>query len=90
MSVEKRLERQPHPEQSPGLENVELNKPFPIASVCRADLRGILTDEQIASLSDGEMESIADRMGDAFTDSGLYWESLEIMAKHVTEKEGIE
>ena len=69
---------------------IESHKPFTVASVCRADLQGILSDEQIARISDGEMESIADRMGDAFTDSGLYWESLEIMAKYVIEKEELE
>ena len=43
---------------------IESHKPFTVASVCRADLRGILSDEQIARISDGEMESIADRMGE--------------------------
>gem|GEM_PF-3262827 len=72
------------------VEVIVAHKPFTVASVCRADLQGIFSDEQIARISDGEMESIADRMGNAFTDSGLYWESLEIMAKYVIEKEELE
>jgi hypothetical protein len=62
-------------------------KPFVVASVCREDLRGILTDEEIASLSDGEMGMIVDRMSDAYRDSGDYWEHLEIMARHVLGQE---
>jgi hypothetical protein len=61
-------------------------KPFLIASVCRADLRGILTAEEIASLSNGDMEDIADRMSDAYRDSGGYWESLAIMAQLVLKR----
>ena len=65
-------------------------KPFTVASICREDLRGILTDEEIARLDDGEMESIADRMSNAHRDSGVYWESLEIMARFVLDKERLE
>jgi hypothetical protein len=32
------------------------------------------------------MESIADKMSDAYRDSGGYWESLEIMARSVLTK----
>ena len=62
------------------------DKPFPITSVCRADLQGILTDEAITGLGDADMEDIADRMSDAYRDCGGYWESLEIMAKLVIER----
>ncbi len=60
-----------------------------MASICREDLRGILTVEEIARLDDGDMESIADRVSDAYRDSGGYWESLEIMARFVLDKEGV-
>lgn len=62
-------------------------KPFNVASICREDLRGILTNEEIGRLNDSDMESIADRMSGAYRDSGGYWQSLEIMAKWVLEKD---
>ncbi len=68
----------------------ELHKPFTVASVCREDLRGILTDEEITRLSDGDMEWIVAKMGDAYRDSGGYWESLEIMARFVLDKARLE
>ena len=64
----------------------ELQKPFHIASVCRADLQGILTDAEIAQFSNDEMEDIADRMSDAYRDTGGYWEGLEIIARLVLKK----
>ena len=57
--------------------------PFIVAGICREDLQGLLSDEEIATLSDSDMESIADKMSDAYRDSGGYWESLEIMARSV-------
>ena len=60
----------------------KLNKPFNITSVCRADLQDILTEKEIAQLDDGDMERIADKMGDAYCDNG-FWIDLEIIAKHV-------
>lgn len=64
-------------------EQEDLHKPFPIASVCRVDLQDILTDEEIAGLSDADMQEIADKMGDAYAEDGEYWGSLEIIAKSV-------
>ena len=67
--------------------NIEAwHKPFTVASICREDLRNSLTDEEIAALDDSDMADIADRMSDAYRDSGGYWESLDIMAKHVLGK----
>jgi hypothetical protein len=60
--------------------------PFPVASICREDLWGILSNEEIITLDDSDMESIADKMSDAYRDSGGYWESLEIMARSVLAK----
>lgn len=59
------------------------NKPFTVAAICREDLRGILSDEEIEKLDDSDMEKIADKMSDSYRDSGGYWESLEIIAKSV-------
>lgn len=65
-------------------------KPFTVASICREDLRGTLTKQEIGQLSDSDMESIADRMSDAYRDSGGYWESLEIMARYVLDRINLE
>ena len=62
------------------------HKPFLISSVCRADLRGTLTEEEIAVLSDDEMEDIAEKMSDAHRDAGGYWEALELFAKLVLKR----
>ncbi len=68
------------------LEQETLHQSFTIASVCRADLRDILTDEEITTLSDDDMADITDRMSDAYRDNGGYWESLEIMARFVLKR----
>ena len=87
MSKENRSKHQSRPppqvEDQQRAEIEKLHQPFLIASVCRADLRGILTDEGIALLDDGDMERIADKTGDNFRDSGGYWNSLEINARFV-------
>lgn len=63
--------------------------PFPVASVCREDLRRILSSAEIASLSDDDMTWIADRMSEAFHHTGVYWDSLEINVKALlAEKQG--
>ncbi len=74
------------PEQ--GLSTVGWHKSFKVASICRADLQGILTIEEIARLDGSDMERIADKMGDGYRDAGGYWEALEIMARDVLAKEG--
>ena len=58
-------------------------KPFTVSSICRADLSSFLSEAEIARLDDSDMEKIADKMSDAYRDSGGYWESLEVMAKAV-------
>ena len=65
---------------------VEWHKPFTVASICREDLRQFLSEEEIGTLDDSDMEDIAERMSDAYRDSGGYWESLEIMTQHVLGK----
>ncbi len=72
------------------INTVNRYKSFTVASICREDLRGILTDEEITRLCDGDMENISNRMSDAYRDSGGYWESLEIMARFVLDKEELE
>ena len=55
----------PPPSQIEAQQRAEIEKlhqPFLVASVCRADLEGILTDEEIAQLDDSDMERIAEKM----------------------------
>jgi hypothetical protein len=60
--------------------------PFPVASVCREDLRGVLSDVEIAGLSDDDMTQIADKMNDAFHNTDVYRQSLEISAKSLLDE----
>ena len=61
------------------------NKEFVITSVTRADLQTHgFPDEQIAQLSDEDMETIASAMEDIYCDSG-YWEDLELCTKRTLE-----
>lgn len=61
-------------------------QPFPVATVHRENLRSILSDGEIAGLSDDDMAHIAAKMGDAFQYSDVYWQSLEAAAKAVLEE----
>ena len=54
------------------------NKEFVVTSLTRADLQEQgFPDEQIALLSDEDMETIASAMEDIYCDTG-YWEDLEL------------
>jgi hypothetical protein len=55
---------------------------FYITCIHRTDLEDKFTKEQIASLTDDDMEEIADKMADAYLESG-YWESLEAATEDV-------
>jgi hypothetical protein len=57
--------------------------PFPIATICREDLRGLLPDTDITSLSDEAMTQLATQMSDLFHDTGIYSQSLNIATKSV-------
>ncbi|MCB0171326.1 MAG: hypothetical protein KDJ52_17155 [Anaerolineae bacterium] len=61
-------------------------QPFTVASICRNDLKGLLSDDEIACLRDNDLADIADRMSDVYRDSGGYWESLETMARIVMKR----
>ena len=60
--------------------------PFPITSVCRADLAQVIASQQVARFTDDDMLTLADKMADAYTDSGLFWTSLEIIAETILER----
>ncbi len=54
-----------------------LEKPFPITSISRADIKSLgATDEEVTQLSDEDMLSIANRMGDSYVGFGDFWLDL--------------
>ncbi len=61
------------------MEPIDWQKEFPITSICREDLKELgFTDEQIARLSDEDMEAIASKMADLYLDQG-FWEDLQFV-----------
>jgi hypothetical protein len=58
---------------------IELEKPFPITSVARADLLNILTLEQVMAIPDDKMQLLAKKMADAYVE-GAFWDDLETLA----------
>ena len=60
----------------------ELNKPFPITSVCRADLVGMgFKESDVEKINDAEMSWIASKIGDGIMTD--FWLVLEERAKQV-------
>ena len=57
------------------------DKPFPITSVCRADLQGTFTPQQIGTFDDGDMEYLAKKLADAYMN--VFWIDLEIVAEYI-------
>jgi hypothetical protein len=64
-------------------ENADLHKPFPIISICRADLqtRG-LTNEQLALLTDDAMLAIVQQLA-ALYDPSVFWEEVTFLARTI-------
>jgi len=61
------------------LEPLDWQKEFPITSICREDLQECgFTNEQIASLTDEDMQAIADKMADLYFDQG-FWDHLKFV-----------
>jgi hypothetical protein len=56
----------------------EFYKPFPITSVCRADLEQAGFDAK--DVDDDTMSDLASKMSDAYCDIG-FWEDLQILAE---------
>jgi DNA-directed RNA polymerase specialized sigma54-like protein len=54
--------------------------------VCRADLAQVIDPQVAIQFTDDDMLTLADKMADAYTDSGLFWISLEIIAENILER----
>lgn len=61
---------------------------FVVTRISRDDIKGTiqedlsLTDEQINSISDEDMQDFATKMGEAYVEGGQYWDSLEELVQH--------
>jgi len=66
-----------------GLCNKCMTEPFEVVSVARADLENIINSEDIAKLTDGDMEGLARVIQGALNgvDSRVFWDALEIAVK---------
>lgn len=70
-------------------ETEQLDKPFQVTSVCRADLMNPLvgfSKRKALSISDAQMERLASKLGADYCEQ-LFWSSLKIIAEIITENE---
>lgn len=63
----------------------KMSKPFSITTVCRKDLLGHFTEEQVDALDDADMEELAQRMEDDYV-SHRFWSSLRILAANILDR----
>ena len=55
----------------------KMYKAFKISSVCRIDIADKYPKRFVNSLTDNDMEYIAEKMADAFSEVDIYWVALE-------------
>ncbi len=56
---------------------------FPVASICREDLKGILPEPVIDTLSDEVMNQMAHRLWERYYNNQTYWDNLAAVAQSV-------
>ncbi len=60
-----------------------LNKAYPITSVARLDLINLeYNQDDVLSLTDEDMQHIANIMADVYIENGGFWDSLESIANN--------
>ncbi len=65
--------------------DIDWMKEFPVNSLCRADIQEAgFPDEQIALLTDEDIQSIADKMADWYDEYG-FWEDLSSITSALLE-----
>jgi len=66
----------------------KLHRSFEVSSVRRTDVLTAcrLTKEEVLKFTDDDMRFIARRMGNAHTEYGGYWDTLELAVNEVEEK----
>jgi hypothetical protein len=62
----------------------DMNKPFEITSICRADLKEYYAQKDIESLTDSDMIWIAGKMADDYCNQ-LFWTSLRFFVDELLE-----
>lgn len=67
-----------------GQQSEKFYQPFPITSVCRADLVEALhiSEEEALEIDDSDMQEIASKLADAYCGDG-FWIDLPIVAEYV-------
>ncbi|MCA6368265.1 MAG: hypothetical protein IM631_12170 [Cytophagales bacterium] len=75
----------------------DINKPFVISTVCKADLLGlerelannkvvpVFKKSDINRLTEADMERLASKLANDYCEQ-LYWSSLEIIAEYIIEQ----
>ncbi len=58
---------------------------FPITSISRIDLEGLIGEEKAALFTDDDMRRLADKMANDYLEQ-LYWTSAQILAEYVLEE----
>lgn len=67
---------------------IDWNKEFSVNSLCRADIKEAgFSDEQIALLTDEDMQAIADKMADWYDENG-FWDDLSSIPCALLETKG--
>ena len=64
-------------------ETNNLSKAFLITSVCRNDLKDQFTKRQIDSLTDEDMEDLAENMAECYMNDGGFWDAMEIVTSDI-------
>jgi hypothetical protein len=65
---------------------IDWNKAFPYGSITREDLRSLdIPEDQIALLTDEDMQAIAKKVGELYCDFG-FWEDLRTAIEQVMEE----
>ncbi len=73
--------RQKPPEQEP-----HFTIPFEITTMCREDLREVLSEAEVAQFDDEDMRRLAIKMADAYVGSGVFWDDLEFLGRRILEE----
>ena len=61
-------------------------KSFIVNRLGREDLSELMSEEEIAQLTDKDMRWIASKMGEAYCESGAFWDNAELFAQMVLDE----
>lgn len=52
----------------------------------REDLREVLTNEEVEQIDENDMGVIAQQLGAAYTETGMFWDDLELYTREILER----